>query len=128
MDIICKLTTMSTYTAERDWDRASARKYVRNCKGLHLYAMAIMRADLMSRGANLEVFTKLESHVSMFTEEELRFLLNPKPILDGEEVKQILGIADGSELGNWLRILTDCAVNETITTKEGAVEWLIQQV
>src|ERR1035437_1337136 len=39
MDIICKLTTMSTYTAERDWDRASARKYVRNCKGLHLYAM-----------------------------------------------------------------------------------------
>jgi tRNA nucleotidyltransferase (CCA-adding enzyme) len=51
-------------------------------------------------------------------------LTNPEPLLSGEEVGVILGVAPGPELGHAIDALSDAQVRGIVRTASGAERWL----
>jgi len=54
--------------------------------------------------------------------------LPPKPLLDGEEVMEILGIQPGERVGEMMEKLYDAQIRKEITTKKEAIEFLKKSI
>ena len=108
------------------WEESEVRQFVTNCKGFHNEVLMIMKGDKLAREGNvLPGVDDLEAAVAAMSQETIEFLVDPKPPLNGEEVKEMLNIKDGPFLGSILKELKQMAIDGQITTKERATEWLL---
>jgi poly(A) polymerase len=109
------------------WDEAAVRLFIHTCKGFHHQTLCIMEASIRNsekRFLDFPGYGPLTTEYAFMSQETIDFLINPKTALDGNEVKEILGIKDGPALGRVMKELKEMAISGHITTREEAEQWL----
>jgi len=91
-----------------------------HASGSQWRSAALLRAALAREPAGREDWLELARRVDALEEEELRGIVAPRPLLDGFEAQQLLGIGPGPALGAALADLRRAQVEGTVRTKAEA--------
>lgn len=108
------LSQASMFKLLNDFERITGKEY-QNKFTVHLFSE-------FGSSPGLEVFKSLSN-----LEQLKNKLRTSKPFIDGNQIASILPNVEGKKLGEIIKELRELQLNEKITSKEQAIDWLAQK-
>jgi tRNA nucleotidyltransferase (CCA-adding enzyme) len=115
--VVARLSQIDPFALSRD-----PRRFLASWGELWLEAAGVSRA--LHEDPELKIGTLLEP-LRDLVEAEGESVLDPQPLLDGQEIQELLGLSPGPQVGRLLEKLLDAQLGGAVSNRRQAADFLI---